>query len=135
MKKTYGIRFQCLCGIDRVVRFCGLLAQVVMSFHRCGGNVGDSVDIPIPDWVVKAKEKHGGLFYQDQYGNVDTECLSLGADEEPVFDNYYDPISGATGIAGSSNTSDKLNGRTGVQLYKDFMRAFRNTFKSMIKAG
>jgi len=27
--------------------------QVVMSFHACGGNVGDNAQIPLPQWVLQ----------------------------------------------------------------------------------
>lgn len=29
--------------------------QVVLSFHACGGNVGDSAQIPLPKWVLQAR--------------------------------------------------------------------------------
>ncbi|XWS32186.1 hypothetical protein CRYUN_Cryun23aG0139000 [Craigia yunnanensis] len=35
----------------QIVRDLGLKLQVVMSFHECGGNVGDDVHIPLPQWV------------------------------------------------------------------------------------
>lgn len=31
----------------------GLRIQAVMSFHACGGNVGDYAQIPLPEWVLK----------------------------------------------------------------------------------
>lgn len=30
-----------------------LKIQVVLSFHACGGNVGDSAQIPLPKWVLE----------------------------------------------------------------------------------
>ena len=36
-----------------VVKNFGLRIQVVLSFHSCGGNVGDSAQIPLPKWVLK----------------------------------------------------------------------------------
>ena len=33
--------------------FC--LCQVVMSFHACGGNVGDNAQIPLPQWVLQVR--------------------------------------------------------------------------------
>ena len=36
-----------------LVRALGLKAQVVMSFHACGGNVGDNAQIPLPQWVLQ----------------------------------------------------------------------------------
>nr|AFK35065.1 unknown [Lotus japonicus] len=34
----------------------GLKVQAVMSFHQCGGNVGDSCTIPLPKWAVEEIE-------------------------------------------------------------------------------
>jgi beta-amylase len=31
--------------------------QAVMSFHACGGNIGDTVNIPLPPWVLALEEK------------------------------------------------------------------------------
>ncbi|VAI10717.1 unnamed protein product [Triticum turgidum subsp. durum] len=59
----------------------GLKVQAVMSFHQCGGNVGDSV----------------------KCGRRNYEYISLGADTLPA-----------------------LKGRSPVQCYADFMRAFRD---------
>ncbi|KAK2957233.1 putative Beta-amylase 2, chloroplastic [Blattamonas nauphoetae] len=82
----------------------GLKLACVMSFHRCGGNVGDTCMIPIPSWLPRT-----GVYYKDQWGHEDTECLSLSAD--------------ATTIAG---------GRNAIQMYKDFMQAFKNAMGSRI---
>ena len=38
-----------------LVRSAGLRLQVVLSFHACGGNVGDSAEVPLPRWVLKAR--------------------------------------------------------------------------------
>ena len=35
------------------VKAAGLKLQAVMSFHACGGNVGDSAQVPLPPWVLK----------------------------------------------------------------------------------
>ena len=46
-----------------LVRALGLKLQVVMSFHACGGNVGDNAQIPLPQWVlqVRAGQRGAGL--------------------------------------------------------------------------
>lgn len=36
-----------------LVKSLGLKLQVVLSFHACGGNVGDSAQVPLPKWVLK----------------------------------------------------------------------------------
>ncbi|KAH0793808.1 putative beta-amylase [Histomonas meleagridis] len=79
----------------------------VMSFHKCGGNVGDTCNIPLPSFVVNAKP-----FFKDQNGFVDEEYISFG------YDN--------TVIDGS---------RTPIQMYSDFMSAFKNKFQSYLNDG
>lgn len=38
-----------------VLRATGLKLQAVLSFHACGGNVGDLVQIPLPEWVLQVR--------------------------------------------------------------------------------
>lgn len=40
-----------------------LKLQAIMSFHQCGGNVGDVVTIPIPKWVLEIGETNPDIFY------------------------------------------------------------------------
>ncbi|XP_043706609.1 beta-amylase 1, chloroplastic-like [Telopea speciosissima] len=87
----------------------GLKVQAVMSFHHCGGNVGDSVTIPLPKWVTEEINKDQDLAYTDQWGRRNYEYLSLGCDTLPV-----------------------LKGRSPVQCYSDFMDSFRDNFKHFI---
>lgn len=87
----------------------GLKVQAVMSFHQCGGNVGDSVTIPLPKWAVEEMHKDPDLAYTDQWGRRNFEYISLGCDTLPV-----------------------LKGRTPVQCYADFMRAFRDQFEHLL---
>ncbi|CBI35772.3 unnamed protein product, partial [Vitis vinifera] len=87
----------------------GLKVQAVMSFHQCGGNVGDSCTIPLPNWVVEEINKDPDLAYTDQWGRRNYEYVSLGSDTLPV-----------------------LKGRTPVQCYADFMRAFKDNFKHLL---
>lgn len=46
-----------------------------MSTHACGGNVGDSVNVPIPSWVW-SKDSISQMAYKDENGNYDQECIS-----------------------------------------------------------
>ncbi|KAL6581910.1 Beta-amylase 1, chloroplastic [Orobanche minor] len=87
----------------------GLKVQAVMSFHQCGGNVGDSCTIPLPKWVVEEVDKDHDLAYTDQWGRRNYEYLSLGCDTLPV-----------------------IKGRSPVQCYSDFMCAFRDTFEHLL---
>ena len=90
----------------------GLKLQVVMAFHACGGNVGDNAEVPLPGWVVAAGERDPDIFFTDRPreltpGQRNRECISLFAAEEPGL----------------------LKGRSAMQCYVDFMRAFREEFK------
>lgn len=38
-----------------VLKSMGLKMQAVMSFHACGANVGDSAQVPLPEWVLKVR--------------------------------------------------------------------------------
>ncbi|KAI6693777.1 hypothetical protein NL676_021487 [Syzygium grande] len=87
----------------------GLKVQAVMSFHQCGGNVGDSCFIPLPKWAVEEVDKDPNLAYTDQWGRRNYEYISLGCDTLPV-----------------------LKGRTPVQCYADFMCAFRDNFQHLL---
>ncbi|CAI9776944.1 unnamed protein product [Fraxinus pennsylvanica] len=87
----------------------GLKVQAVMSFHQCGGNVGDSCTIPLPKWAVDEVEKDSDLAYTDQWGRRNYEYISLGCDTLPV-----------------------LKGRTPIQCYSDFMRSFRDKFEHLL---
>ncbi|XP_057978553.1 beta-amylase 3, chloroplastic [Malania oleifera] len=87
----------------------GLKLQVVMSFHQCGGNVGDSCSIPLPPWVLEEISKNPEMMYTDKSGRRNPEYLSLGCDSLPV-----------------------LRGRTPLQAYSDFMRSFHDRFRDYL---
>ncbi|KAG9452485.1 hypothetical protein H6P81_005389 [Aristolochia fimbriata] len=87
----------------------GLKLQVVMSFHQCGGNVGDSCSIPLPPWVLEEISKNPDLVYTDKSGRRNPEYISLGCDSLPV-----------------------LRGRTPIQVYSDYMTSFRQNFRDFL---
>ncbi|KAA8522115.1 hypothetical protein F0562_012571 [Nyssa sinensis] len=87
----------------------GLKLQVVMSFHQCGGNVGDSCSIPLPPWVLEEISKNPDLVYTDKSGRRNPEYISLGCDSLPV-----------------------LRGRTPIQVYSDYMRSFHGRFRDYL---
>lgn len=91
-----------------MVRELGLKMEVIMSFHSCGGNVGDSLNIPLPEWLGSAEE----WGYKDQHGSVDKEYISLFYDRVPL------------GPEGSK--------RTPVEMYRDYMQSFQETFAPFI---
>ncbi|KAE8662347.1 Beta-amylase 3 [Hibiscus syriacus] len=89
----------------RMVENNGLKLQVVMSFHQCSGNVGDSCRIPLPPLVLEEISKNPDLVYTDRSGRRNPEYISLGCDSIPV-----------------------LRWRTPIQAYTDYMRSFRDRF-------
>lgn len=92
-----------------LVASLGLKLQAVMSFHQCGGNVGDHCFIPMPEWVLEVGMKNPDIYYTDMSMNRNREYLSLGVDNEPLF-----------------------QGRSPLDVYEDFMTSFRMTFNPFI---
>lgn len=95
-----------------MVRELKLKLQVVMSFHECGGNVGDDVCIPLPHWVTEIGRTNPDIFFTDREGRRNPECLSWGIDRERV-----------------------LRGRTALEVYFDYMRSFRVEFDDFFVDG
>ena len=85
-----------------MVRDAGLKLNAVMSFHACGANVGDYFKVTLPGWVLRAAEDDPDLFFTDQYGYRNPECISLWADNAMT-----------------------LQGRTPLECYRDFMASFK----------
>lgn len=96
----------------QIVRELKLKLQVVLSFHECGGNVGDDVCIPLPHWVAEIGRRNPDIFFTDREGRRNPECLSWGIDKERV-----------------------LRGRTAVEVYFDYMRSFRVEFDEFFDDG
>ena len=71
----------------------GLKWVPILSFHQCGGNVGDDVNVPIPEWIWGdvASRASGGdteaVKYKSEQGHTSPEYVSLFADHA-VMDNY-----------------------------------------------
>jgi beta-amylase len=93
-----------------MVASVGLKLQAVMSFHQCGGNVGDACFIRLPSWVLKVGDKNPDIFYTDAKLRRNREYISLGADEEKLFG------------------TDEENLRSPLDMYEDFMSNFASTF-------
>jgi len=102
-------RYDFLFYLDlvRMAARVGIEVEFVLSFHKCGGNVGDNAHIPLPRWALAAAGRLGRdkVFYTDRWGFSNDEYIS-GAAEEKV----------------------ELEGRTPLQIYSDFMDAFADTF-------
>lgn len=99
-------------SLFELVQLCGLKIQAIMSFHQCGGNVGDAVNIPLPQWVLDIGESDPDIFYTNRTGNRNKEYLTIGADNQPLF-----------------------GGRTAVEIYSDYMQSFRDNMSDFLDAG
>lgn len=64
----------------------GLKWVPILSFHACGGNVGDDCDVPLPDWVwTRFKDlSPDDLKYKSERGNLCKEVVTLWADDQVV---------------------------------------------------
>ncbi|KAJ6933325.1 hypothetical protein NC651_008664 [Populus alba x Populus x berolinensis] len=89
-----------------------LKLQVVMAFHEYGGTDSGDVLISLPQWVLEIGKDNQDIFFTDREGRRNTECLSWGIDKERV-----------------------LKGRTGIEVYFDFMRSFRTEFNDLFTEG
>ncbi|KAJ8426732.1 hypothetical protein Cgig2_011553 [Carnegiea gigantea] len=96
-------------SLFQLVEECGLKVQAIMSFHQCGGNVGDVVYIPLPQWVLDLGESNPDIFYTNRRGTRNKEYLTFGVDNEPLF-----------------------QGRTAVQIYRDYMKSFRENMSDFL---
>ncbi|KAF8087734.1 hypothetical protein N665_0570s0044 [Sinapis alba] len=96
----------------QIVRDLNLKIQVLMSFHECGGNVGDDVCIPLPHWVAEIGRTNPDIYFTDREGRRNPECLSWGIDKERV-----------------------LRGRTALEVYFDYMRSFRIELAEFVEDG
>ncbi|KAL5976078.1 Beta-amylase [Asimina triloba] len=99
-------------SLFELVQQCGLKLQAIMSFHQCGGNVGDVVNIPLPKWVREVGESNLDIYYTNRKRNRNVEYLSLGVDNQPLF-----------------------CGRTAIQLYSDYMKSFKENMADLLESG
>ncbi|KAM7490807.1 hypothetical protein LguiA_033728 [Lonicera macranthoides] len=95
-----------------IIREFELKLQVVMAFHEYGGNDSGGALISLPQWVIEIGKDNQDIFFTDREGRRNTECLSWGIDKERV-----------------------LKGRTGIEVYFDFMRSFRTEFDDLFAEG
>ncbi|KAL3622104.1 Leucine-rich repeat receptor-like serine/threonine-protein kinase bam2 [Castilleja foliolosa] len=96
----------------QIVRDLKLKLHVVMSFHECGGNIGDDVHIPLPQWVLEIGSQNPDIFFTDREKRRNHECLTWGIDNERV-----------------------LGSRTALEVYFDYMKNFRVEFDEFFENG
>ncbi|MBF7073327.1 family 14 glycosylhydrolase [Glaciecola sp. MH2013] len=79
--------------VANIIQEQGLDWIPIMSFHQCGGNVGDSCDIPIPKWVwthFHLVDKKS-LMFKSEEGNYSQETLSFlvdAATQDQIYQQY-----------------------------------------------
>ena len=69
----------------KVVQEYGLKIQAIMSFHQCGGNIGDTINITLPQWVLDIGINNPDIFYTNLASTRNVEYLSLGVDNQHLF--------------------------------------------------
>ena len=137
----------------------GLQWVPILSFHQCGGNVGDNCNIPIPSWLWN-KYSHLDIAYKSEQGNTSREVISAYAtpyvisEYKDVFSSFKESfknkihniqeINISLGPAGelrypSYNSHDKNSGyptRGSLQSYsklaiKSFQKYITNKYKNI----
>lgn len=64
----------------------GLKWVPILSFHQCGGNVGDTCNVPIPNWLWD-KYGHDAMSKSEQ-GNYSREFLSVWSTQTAIGEFY-----------------------------------------------
>lgn len=70
----------------------GLKWVPILSFHQCGGNVGDNVNVPVPQWVWGSTAAKAGLNnpdavkFRSEQGNTSSEYVSFWATPHVLAD-------------------------------------------------
>ncbi|KAF6168888.1 hypothetical protein GIB67_038385 [Kingdonia uniflora] len=94
------------------VKYLFFFLKVVMAFHECEGRVSGDTLISLPKWVSEIGNNNHDIYFTECEGRWNTECLTWGVDKERV-----------------------LQGRTGIEVYYDFMRSFRTEFEDLFEEG
>lgn len=74
-------------GLFEDIVSAGLDVIPIMSFHQCGGNVGDECDVPLPSWVWRIKTSPclgsciADLAYKSEQDNLNFETIALWGDD------------------------------------------------------
>jgi hypothetical protein len=89
-------------------REAGLQACAVLSTHACGGNVGDDVDVPLPEWVL-----HGGSGVAGSEGSSSSDDAPWyrGPAHDTCTATSHGPNKGAA-LAGSDFAGAEVPGYT-----------------------
>jgi beta-amylase len=72
-----------------VVRSAGLKWTPILSFHQCGGNVGDDCNIPLPSWIWNLGTSDE-MLYRDVDGYLNPEYIAPWF--QPVYSQYGEAL-------------------------------------------
>ena len=111
--------------------FISCKVQLVTSFHQCGGNVGDTCNIPLPAFVTG----HPDIWYKDRQGvEIVFSCLQDGRTSTGMKTRNIFPFLLTTSrLKALAEVKvhllpDFLSGRTPLQMYSDWFNALSSTF-------
>lgn len=86
--------------IVEMVQKLDLELHVSLCFHA-----SEDAQISLPQWVSRIGDSESSIYFKDRSGEQYKNCLSLSVDDLPVLD-----------------------GKTPLQVYKDFFDNFKSTF-------
>ncbi len=93
-----------------------LKIQAIMSFHQCGGNVGDNVNIPIPSWIWGIAG-NGAKYCGEQFIGQDydestcgnPEIVALWAENnDEVHEQYQQYMDSFESFVGNNGFADDI---------------------------
>lgn len=87
-------------ALAEMIQKLGLKLHVSLCFHA-----SEEPKITLPEWVSRIGESDPSIFFKDQSGQNCKDCLSFAVTDAPVLD-----------------------GKTPVQVYKEFCESFKATF-------
>ncbi len=66
----------------------GLKWVPILSFHQCGGNVGDTCDVPLPEWIWRkyASLAPDGVQFKSKQGNLSRESISVWGSQRALVE-------------------------------------------------
>ncbi|XP_047963838.1 inactive beta-amylase 9-like [Salvia hispanica] len=91
-------------AVVEMVQKLGLELHVSLCFHA-----SEECKIRLPEWVSRIGESDPDIYFADRSGQQCRDCLSFAVDEVPVLD-----------------------GKTPVQVYRDFCDNFKATFSPLL---
>lgn len=68
----------------KMIKRLELKIHALMSFHKSSQKRKTT---SLPSWVVQVGKDNPDIYYTDRKGFRNDECLSLGVDNEPLFDD------------------------------------------------